>query len=242
MKKKLEEDTELQNRTILPVNNILELLAFCLNNTYFVFKDTFYEQTKGAAMGSPISPIIANIFMEAFERKALATALHPPRVWRRYVDDTWVIQQQEHKQQFLHHINTVEIPSNSLWKRQRMMAPYHFLAQSSHHDEDGSFKIGVYRKPTHTDLYLPWDSAHDMASKYNVINTLTHRAHTISSTTDLVKQELQHLGKSTGSMQISRWAIQKIFQKYQNKEKKKTPRSTIHTKCHIVVPYVEGMG
>ena len=77
VKKKLEEDTELQNRTILPVNNILELLAFCLNNTYFVFKDTFYEQTKGAAMGSPISPIIANIFMEAFERKALATALHP---------------------------------------------------------------------------------------------------------------------------------------------------------------------
>ena len=77
MKKKLEEDTELQNRTILPVNNILELLAFCLNNTYFVFQDTFYEQTKGAAMGSPISPIIANIFMEAFERKALATALHP---------------------------------------------------------------------------------------------------------------------------------------------------------------------
>ena len=59
-------------------------------------------------MGSPISPIIANIFMEAFERKALATALHPPRVWRRYVDDTWVIQQQEHKQQFLQHINTVD--------------------------------------------------------------------------------------------------------------------------------------
>ena len=77
MKKKLEEDTELQKRTILPVDNILELLAFYLNNTYFVFQDTYYEQNKGAAMGSPISPIIANIFMEAFEQKAIATALHP---------------------------------------------------------------------------------------------------------------------------------------------------------------------
>ena len=34
----------------------------------------------------------------------------------------------------------------------------------------------------------------------------------------------------------------KIFQKHQNKERKKTPRSTHHTKCHIVVPYMEGMG
>ena len=63
MKKKLEQDTELQKRTIMPVDTILELLAFCLNNTYFVFQDIVYEQTKGAAIGSPISRIIANIFM-----------------------------------------------------------------------------------------------------------------------------------------------------------------------------------
>ena len=43
MKKKLKQDTELQKRTIMPVDTILELLAFCLNNTYFVFQDTYYE-------------------------------------------------------------------------------------------------------------------------------------------------------------------------------------------------------
>ena len=139
MKKKLEEDTELQNRTILPVNNILELLAFCLNNTYFVFKDTFYEQTKGAAMGSPISPIIANIFMEAFERKALATALHPPRVWRRYVDDTWVIQQQEHKQQFLQHINTVDDSIQFTVEEAKDDGSIPFLDTVITPEEDGSF-------------------------------------------------------------------------------------------------------
>ena len=77
IKKKLEQDAELPNRTILPADSILELLGFCLNNTYFVFQGTFYEQTKGAAMGSPISPIIANIFMEAFENRAITAALHP---------------------------------------------------------------------------------------------------------------------------------------------------------------------
>ena len=242
MKKKLEEDTELQKRTILPVDNILELLAFCLNNTYFVFQGTYYEQKKGAAMGSPISPIIANIFMEAFEQKAIATVLYPPRVWKRYVDDTWVIQQQEHQQQFLQHINTVDPSIQFTVEEAKEDGSIPFLDTVIKPEEDGSFTIGVYRKPTHTDLYLPWDSAHDIAAKYSVINTLTHRAHAISSTPDLAKQELQHLEKVLGACNYPRWAIQKIFQKHQNKEKKKTPRSTHYTKCHIVVPYVEGMG
>ena len=242
MKKKLEQDTELQKRTTLPVDTILELLAFCLNNTYFVFQDTYYEQTKGAAMGSPISPIIANIFMEAFEQKAIATALHPPRVWRRYVDDTWVVQQQKHQQQFLQHINTVDPSIQFTVEEAKEDGSIPFLDTVIRPEEDGSFTIGVYRKPTHTDLYLPWDSAHDIAAKYSVINTLTHRAHTICSTPELGEQELQHLEEVLGACKYPRWAIQKIFHKHQSKEKKKTPRSTHHTKCHIVVPYVEGMG
>ena len=79
IKKKLEQDAGLPNRTIMPADTILELLGFCLNNTYFVFQATFYEQTKVAAMGSPISPIIANIFMEAFENRAITTTLYPPQ-------------------------------------------------------------------------------------------------------------------------------------------------------------------
>ena len=222
MKKKLEQETELQKRTIMPVDTILELLAFCLNNTYFVFQDTFYEQTKGAAMGPPISPIIANIFMEAFEQKAIATALYPPRVWRRYVDDTWVVQQQKHQQQFLQHINTVDPSIQFTVEEAKEDGSIPFLDTVIRPEEDGSFTKGVYRKPTHTDLYLPWDSAHDIAARYSVINTLTHRAHTICSTPELAEQELQHLEEVLGACKYPRWAIKKIFNKHQNKEKKKT--------------------
>ena len=50
------------------------LLEFCLRNTHFVSQGRFYEQTEGAAMGSPLSPIIANLYMEAFEEKAINTS------------------------------------------------------------------------------------------------------------------------------------------------------------------------
>ena len=71
IRNKLEQDTELPNRTAMSANNIIELLEFCLWNTYFLFQGQFYEQTKGVAMGSPVSPIVINLYMESFEHSAI---------------------------------------------------------------------------------------------------------------------------------------------------------------------------
>ena len=73
IKKLLEEDPTLQQRTKMTVNNITCLLEICLNSTYFTFQENFYEQVEGAAMGSPISPIVANLYMEDFEMIAIST-------------------------------------------------------------------------------------------------------------------------------------------------------------------------
>ena len=74
----LEKDEKLNDRTVLSVQNIIELLGFCLHNTYFSFQNKFYEQVEGAPMGSLISPKVANLYMESFERKALSSAINPP--------------------------------------------------------------------------------------------------------------------------------------------------------------------
>ena len=61
IRKPLEEDTELQQRISMAVKHITCLLEFCLRSTYFTFHDKYYEQVEGAAMGSPITPIVANL-------------------------------------------------------------------------------------------------------------------------------------------------------------------------------------
>ena len=77
VKQRLTQDPTLPQRTQMSIPQIVTLLEFCLKNTYFLFQGKYYEQVHGAAMGSPISPLIANLFMEEFEVKALSTAPHP---------------------------------------------------------------------------------------------------------------------------------------------------------------------
>jgi hypothetical protein len=48
----------------LPVEDIIDLLSFCLNTTYFVLEGCYYQQVFGTAMGSPVSAVIVNLVME----------------------------------------------------------------------------------------------------------------------------------------------------------------------------------
>ena len=75
---KLQQDLLLNSRTSLSIHNIVTLNEFCLKSTFFTFRGKYYEQIYGAAMGSPISHLVANLFMEDFEARAISTVLYPP--------------------------------------------------------------------------------------------------------------------------------------------------------------------
>ena len=96
--------------------------------------------------------------MEAFENRAISTALHPPGMWKRYVDDTFVIQHHSHKEEFLHHINTVDPSIQFTVEAAKEDGSIPFLDTTIRPEADGTFTTGVYIKPTHTDLYHPWES------------------------------------------------------------------------------------
>ena len=59
-------------------------------------------------MGSMVSLIKANIYMEHLRKITLRIVENPPTLWKRFVDDTFVIQHTEHKENFLNQIKNME--------------------------------------------------------------------------------------------------------------------------------------
>ncbi|XP_045457811.1 uncharacterized protein LOC123668061, partial [Melitaea cinxia] len=60
-----------------------DLLKHCLTSGYMLWNNQFYKQVDGVAMGSPVSPVVADIFMEDFEETALRTSPITPRFYKR---------------------------------------------------------------------------------------------------------------------------------------------------------------
>ena len=58
-------------------------------------------------MGSCISPILADIFMEFVEHRAISTFHTPPKLWVQYVDDTFCVIEEQYTEEFHKHLNSI---------------------------------------------------------------------------------------------------------------------------------------
>ena len=80
-------DKRLPERTQLDIPTIIQLLRFCLTSTTFQYRGQQCKQLDGVAIGSPVSPVIVDIFMEDLEDKTFATYDATPRVFISSLDD-----------------------------------------------------------------------------------------------------------------------------------------------------------
>ena len=104
---------------------------------------------------------------------------------------------------------------------------------------DDALYFSVYRKPTHTDQYLQFDSHQPLEHKLGVIRTLSHRARTICSSPASLEEELQHLKEVLTISGYPKWAWETPGSKKTSphpSSSKQTPR-----RGHVTIPYVQGV-
>ena len=143
-------------------------------------------------MGSPVSAILANLVMEHVEERALITAPHPPKWWYRYVDDSHVCITREHLTEFHSHLNSINEHIKFTVEEEKD-GSIAFLDTMTSRNPDGTIKTSVYRKATHTDKYLQFNSHHPTQHKRSVARTLLDRAKNIPSTDADKLSEVQHV-------------------------------------------------
>ena len=81
-----------------------KLFLFATSKTHFIFNSKFYNQIDGVAMGSPLAPVLANIFMGFYESKwPNEYNLNKPKFYYRYVDD--ILAAFDNKQDSLNFLN-----------------------------------------------------------------------------------------------------------------------------------------
>jgi hypothetical protein len=73
--------------------DIMSILKMIMNQNYFLYEGKFYKPTSGVAMGSPLSSVIAEIFLQDLEQNRLKHLLEGKMIvcYNRYVDDIFII-------------------------------------------------------------------------------------------------------------------------------------------------------
>ena len=232
--KMLEADDTLDERTILTSDRIVEMLEKCLRSTYFSYKGVFYEQREGAAMGSPVSAIVANLYMEFFEQLAIESSPVRPRVWLRYVDDTYCILKRGMESQMLDHLNGIR-PEIQFTMETEKDGKLPFLDCEVMRKKEGGLSISVYRKSTHTDRYLHFDSHHPVHVKRGVVKCLFNRAEKVTTEVEDLEGEREHLKEVFGWNGYPKSFISN------STNRDGTQDQSSADEVRVVIPYVRGL-
>ena len=142
-----------------------------------MFNGRLYHQIDGVAMGSPLGPLFANIFMSFHEKTWLSNcpSLFKLLLYRRYVDDCFLLfRSLDHIPLFFNYLNS-QHPNISFTSEIEHEGKLPFLDIDVSRS-NGKFTTSVYRKPTFTGLFTNFHSFIPLNYKRSLVSCLLHRA------------------------------------------------------------------
>lgn len=168
---------EIKKYTTIPKNIFIEGIKIVTNNCYFSYDNTTYHQIFGTPMGSPISPVLAELILEDLEETVLSQISNNNiqiLFYCRYVDDCFIIFNPRHLQTILNKFNSYSEKLQFTYEEedQQQSLPYLEvkITRTSNH-----LKINWYQKPTWSGRYLNYSSYLPSSYKKNTVSLMTRK-------------------------------------------------------------------
>ena len=242
----VHSDDQFARKTAIPQDKFLDLVNLVLTTTWYTFNSQFYQQIDGVVMGGPASSTTAEIYMQAHESTAISTALHPPKVWERFVDDIYSIVKRTHLEKFSHHI--INLHQNIKFTMEEESNEELEFLDTLLKRNNGEISVLIYRKPTHTDQYLQYSSHHQTSCKESVVSSLFNRTYSFITIKDDLHKENARIKQVLKENGYQESIISKIFKRITNNHslpqlQQQTQAADIQKeeiKMSINLSYVEG--
>ena len=159
----------------IPTPFIISLIRLCVVDTCFVFNDNFYRQKFGMQMGSCLSPVLSNIYMEFYEARIANGIIPEGTLWFRYVDDVFCIWKNDADiDAFLVNLNFL-VPSIQFTVEKETNGGISFLDVKVIR-ETPRLKFRIHRKQTNNNLIINAKSTHLKDVKYMALRSMFLRA------------------------------------------------------------------
>ena len=196
---KYATDIPLLSRFGLPF--ICEALRIILENNYFEFNDTFFQQIKGFAMGTKAAVQCANLAVAYLEIKMfeiLPTVY--PRDFVEFITQNYFRLLDDIIYAWLSHFNVAQfhevfdkLDENLKFIFSDLSKSVDFLDISMNIGENGTLVMDIYHKPTDSYNYLHYSSCHPTHTRDNIALSLAKRIIRIVSDDDTAQQRLSEL-------------------------------------------------
>ena len=183
--------------------------SFSLHQTHFIFNSKFYNQTDGVAMGSPLAPALANIFMGFHESKWLNEYnLNKPKFYLRYVDD--ILAAFDNEQDSLNFLNNRHPNIKFTIEKQNN----HFIAFLDvfiSGINNQNLTLQAYHKSTYKGLLLNFKSFTSFSHKISLIKCLTDRLFKICNNWNSFHNDIENIRSNLITNAYPAFLINKVI-------------------------------
>ncbi|XP_037024176.1 uncharacterized protein LOC119066056 [Bradysia coprophila] len=182
--------SQIKPHTFLTQKQFIEVVRLITSESYFRYKDDFYLQQCGLAMGNAISGFLADMVMEDLEKKALRNLPFDTPFYKRYVDDIIVAIPENESE-------TIRNEFNKHHKRLKFTIEeeagkqINFLDMTLMRSTSGEITTKWYQKEIASGRYLHFDGHNPMTHKRNVATAITDRAIAFTNPVDRPKSLLK---------------------------------------------------